>query len=107
MPRLLIKVGREIRFEGALCPERMVFEGRDRASLPLLHPIGSLFRGVDIDRVRLHGPLPVTLRRAGEVVLSLRIAEAGAGEEATLEGQGLVFSPSTDSVGGVLTELGI
>lgn len=105
--RLTIRIASDIRFDGVLCKERMAFLGRDGADLPLLHPIGSLFGGIDIERARLHGPQPVIIRRIGEVEMSLRVQDDGTGEEAVLEGQGLVFDPTKDSIGRVLVELGI
>lgn len=105
--RLTIRIASDIRFNGVLCKERMAFLGRDGADLPLHHPIGSLLGGIDIDRARLHGPQPVIIRRSGEVEMNLKVQDEGAGEEAVLEGQGLVFDPSKDSIGRVLVELGI
>lgn len=104
---LMIKIGGEIRFSGRLDRLLMRYLSESHPDLPLTHPVGCLIEGLDLDRVRIHGPQPFRIRRVGEADLSLGIMETAGVEEVVLEGMGLVFDPSHISLGRMLVELGI
>ena len=107
MNDLVIKLGSEIRFRGRLDRERRCFLSDSHPDLPLTHPVGCLIEGLDLDRARLHGPQRFRIRRIGEAEMMLGLEQTDLGEEVVIEGMGLVFDPSTTSIGRMLAELGI